>query len=131
MENKPIRIRIPLSVSEKFPNVWPDNGRFSDGKTPLVYSVVRPLGRKPKNGYKPKGYMQNYIFKEAHLSLYVSEHIDYTTEEQYYILKLIWDFLDSLTIEEILGLSFDEVTKRFLEQNDFRTDEEIAKTKRL
>lgn len=127
MESKPIRIRIPLCVSKEFPNVWPENGSFSDGKTTLVYSVVKPLGRKPKNGYKAKGYMQNYIFKEAHLSLYVSEHIDYyTAEEQYYMLKLIWDFLDSLTIEEILGLSFDEVTKRFLEQNDFRTDEKIA-----
>jgi hypothetical protein len=126
MESKPIRIRIPLCVSKNFPNVWPENGSFSDGKTTLVYSVVKPLGRKPKNGYKPKGYMQNYIFKEAHLSLYVFEHIDYTAEEQYYMFNLIWDFLDSLTIEEILGLSFDEVTKRFLEQNDFRTDEKIA-----
>ena len=113
IESKPIRMRIPLCVNRDFIHNWPMNGKFYCEGSPLVFDVLRPMGRKPKDGYKPKGYMQHYIFKEAYLRVYVFDNIPYEAEDELNMFNHIWDYLDSLSVDEIINLSHDKIREGF------------------
>ena len=113
IENKPKRIRIPLCMNRDFMHNWPGNCMFYCEGSPLVLNVAPPVGRKRKDGYKPNGYMQSYILKEACLRVYAYDNIPYEVEEEWDMFNRIWDYLDSFSVDEIINLSYDEIIEKF------------------